>query len=85
MTVKHSLLFSCRQVARQVSESLEHPLPLDRRIVVIFHLAMCSACRAYRRQVIGLDRLIRIRLRRNTMEQMTGAERERLLKRLRGE
>lgn len=79
---QHSLLFSCRQVTRQVSESLEHRLPVGRRIVVLLHLAMCSACRAYRRQVLGLDRLIRVRLGRPVIAPMTAAERERLLKRL---
>lgn len=76
------LLFSCRQVTRQVAESLEHPLPIGRRSVVLFHLAMCSACRAYRRQLIGLDRLIRIRVQRQAVTPMTSAERARLLQRL---
>lgn len=54
-----SSLFSCREAVRLASEALDHPLGLRRRMELRVHLAMCSACRAYRRQIGLLDRLVR--------------------------
>ncbi len=76
------LLFSCRKATRAVSEALEHQLPLGRRLALNLHLAMCSACRRYRRQIRGFDRALRIRLQRPQNVTMSSAERERILKRL---
>ncbi len=50
---------SCREAARNVAEALEHQLPWHRRFALVFHLVICSACRRYRHQVIGLNRLVR--------------------------
>ena len=79
---ERGVLFSCRQATRLVSDSLERPLPLRRRLALTLHLALCSACRAYRRQVIGIDRLLR--LPREPQDGLSDAERTRLLARLRG-
>jgi predicted anti-sigma-YlaC factor YlaD len=49
---------SCKEAARNVAEALEHELPLGRRLALRFHLLICSACRRYRRQVVGLNRLV---------------------------
>jgi predicted anti-sigma-YlaC factor YlaD len=80
--MKRVLFFSCQRVSRLVSESIEHSLPRSQRVALIMHFAVCSACRAYRRQVIGLDRLIRLRMRQPVQETMTPDERQRLLQRL---
>jgi predicted anti-sigma-YlaC factor YlaD len=53
------LLTSCKQAARTLSEGLDRPLPFHRRLGLSLHLMMCAACRQYRRQVIGLNRLVR--------------------------
>ena len=54
-----SAAFSCREASRLATEALDHPLSFRGRVELRFHLAMCSACRAYRRQVTSLERLIR--------------------------
>lgn len=52
-------MFSCRSAAALISESLDHPLRRPQRFSLACHLAVCSACRAYRRQVAGLDAFAR--------------------------
>lgn len=54
-----SAIFSCREAVRLATEALDSPLSMRGRIELRMHLAMCSACRAYRRQVGALDRLVR--------------------------
>jgi len=47
-----SLLFpSCVETARRLSAAQERPLRGGERVGVIFHLAICSFCRRYRRQL----------------------------------
>lgn len=79
------LLTSCRQAARSLAESLERPLPLHRRMGLSLHLMMCAACRQYRRQVIGLNRLVRRRVRETSgpVMELDAVTRQRLLERLR--
>lgn len=57
-----SALFSCREASRLASTAIDRPLPFTRRVELRLHLAMCAACRAYRRQLITLDRLVRGRI-----------------------
>ena len=54
-----SALFSCREASRLASTAIDRPLPLARRLELRLHLAMCAACRAYRRQLGTIDRLVR--------------------------
>lgn len=79
------LLTSCKQAARSVAESLEHPLPFHRRMGLSLHLMMCAACRQYRKQVIGLNRLVRRQVREASgpVVDLDAATRDRLLERLR--
>ena len=49
---------SCKDAAKTVAEGLERELPLHRRVALKFHLLICTACRRYRRQVIGINRLV---------------------------
>lgn len=79
------LLTSCKQAARSLAESLEHPLPLHRRMGLSLHLMMCAACRQYRRQVLGLNRLVRQQVREQAgpVVELDAATRQRLLDRLR--
>lgn len=56
-----SAIFSCREAVRLATEAIDRPLGLRRRVVLRVHLLMCGACRAYRRQVGALDRLVRQR------------------------
>lgn len=81
-----SAMFSCREAVRLASEALDHPLTLRRRIELRVHLAMCDACRSYRRQVGALDRLVRSRPRRedDLDAALTPEARERIRRALRG-
>lgn len=47
-------MLTCKEVSILVSESLEHNLPLRRRMAVRMHLMMCSMCRTYRNQMLQL-------------------------------
>ena len=53
---------SCREAARLSSEALDHPLSLRNRIELRTHMLVCGACRAYRRQLVQLDTLVRSRM-----------------------
>ncbi len=79
------LLTSCKQAARTLSEGLDQPLPLHRRMGLAMHLMMCAACRHYRRQVVGLNRLVRRRMRDPSPQvvELDAATRQRLVDRLR--
>jgi predicted anti-sigma-YlaC factor YlaD len=79
-----TLLTSCKKAARALSESLDRPLPFHRRIGLSLHLMMCAACRQYRRQMIGLNRLVRNRMHEvGPVTDLDTATRQRLLERLR--
>ncbi len=52
-------MFNCRQIARLVSESMDHTLPLNQRMGVRFHLMMCRHCGRYEQQLHRLRRLAR--------------------------
>ncbi len=53
-----SAIFACREAVRLANQSLDHPLTLIQRIELRTHLAMCQACRVYRRQSRALSRTI---------------------------
>ena len=38
---------SCQEVARLVSESMEHRLSIWERMGLMFHLSMCKLCRGF--------------------------------------
>lgn len=54
-------MFNCRRIARLVSESMDHSLPLNQRMGVRFHLMMCRHCGRYEQQLHRLRRLARRR------------------------
>jgi predicted anti-sigma-YlaC factor YlaD len=54
-----SAVNSCREAARLASRAIDGPLPFSSRLALRLHLAMCSACRVYRRQIGQIDRLVR--------------------------
>jgi hypothetical protein len=79
------LFTSCKEAAKASAEALEHELPFHRRFALGFHLLICSACRRYRAQVIGLNRLVRryVREEQKPVVELDPATRQRLLERLR--
>lgn len=60
-------MLSCREASRLVADGLDHELPWPRRLSLWMHLAMCGACARFRRQLVGLDRLVRRRVRDNEL------------------
>ncbi|QDS94483.1 hypothetical protein FF011L_32620 [Roseimaritima multifibrata] len=42
-------MFSCKEISKLVSQSLDAPLPRRKRIVVWMHLHMCRLCAAFAR------------------------------------
>lgn len=56
-------MLSCKEAAKLVSENLDRKLPFWRRVSLRLHLAMCSTCAAYRRQIEVLNRLVTTRYR----------------------
>jgi hypothetical protein len=50
---------SCREVARLISESLDKPLPIHKRVSMQIHFMMCGWCRAFNRQMHMLHKVIR--------------------------
>ena len=57
-------MLSCKETARLLSESLEHPLPFRRRLGLKMHLLMCRFCRRYARQVRAIESVARSYARR---------------------
>jgi len=45
-------MLSCKDVTRLISESMDHSLPLGKRIGVRLHLLICKFCARYERQLI---------------------------------
>lgn len=58
------MMLSCRDVTRLISESMDHSLPLGKRIGMRIHLLICLFCTRYKRQLI----LIREAARRLVVE-----------------
>ncbi len=52
-------MLRCREISKLVSESMEHELPLQKRLQVWMHLAMCRLCAAFARQLRLLRRAAR--------------------------
>jgi len=58
-------MLSCKDVTRLISESMDHSLPLGKRIGVRFHLLICRFCERYERQLL---------LIRETVKQLVAGE-----------
>ncbi|RUM44271.1 MAG: zf-HC2 domain-containing protein [Desulfocapsa sp.] len=54
-------LFSCKKVSALISESMDHKLPIYKRLGIQFHLMMCALCRRYRKQLLLLRSVFRER------------------------
>ena len=45
-------MLSCKDVTKLLSESMDRPLPLGKRIGVRLHLIICKWCARYERQLL---------------------------------
>ncbi len=52
-------MLSCKEVARLLSESVDHKLSLWQRVNLRLHLTMCKLCSGFRRDLMRFQRLIR--------------------------
>jgi hypothetical protein len=52
-------MFNCKEISRQISESMDHNLSLYQRMLIRVHLLMCRYCARFRRQVLFLRELCR--------------------------
>jgi len=64
-------MLTCKEVSELVSESLEHQLPLRRRMGVQIHLMMCSMCRTYLKQTLQLRDAVGSYARHEPAEHLT--------------
>ena len=49
---------SCRHASRLISEQLDHPLALSEKVMLQIHLAMCTNCVFFGRQIRALKNII---------------------------
>jgi len=52
------IITSCKETSRLLSERLDHPLPLSKRILMRMHLLMCNNCVYFGRQVESLKNIL---------------------------
>jgi predicted anti-sigma-YlaC factor YlaD len=52
-------MLTCKEASHLISQELDGPLPLGRRILLRFHLLWCEACRQYNRQARFLREAMR--------------------------
>lgn len=52
-------MLSCKDVTRLLSESMDHSLPIGRRVGVRFHLLICKFCARYERQLLLIRETVR--------------------------
>lgn len=52
-------MLSCKDVTQLISESMDHSLPLGKRIGVRLHLLMCKFCSRYERQLLLIRETVR--------------------------
>lgn len=51
-------MITCKEVAKLLSDSMEHELSLWQKISMRTHLMMCGMCRSYRRQLLALRKIL---------------------------
>jgi predicted anti-sigma-YlaC factor YlaD len=82
------LNLNCRAATRLLSESLDRDLTRIERIGLRLHLIVCGACRAYRRQLAAMRRMIRRHLATggdaDSEARLSAEARERILKTIEG-
>lgn len=52
-------MLSCRDVTQLLSQSMDYPLPLGKRIGMWLHLLMCKFCARYERQLLLIRETVR--------------------------
>jgi hypothetical protein len=55
-------MFSCKDVSKKVSASMDRTLPFYQRMFIRIHLMMCKYCSRFRRQLMILRKMSRIEI-----------------------
>lgn len=53
-------MMTCKDISKQVSDSLDRELPLRLRMEMRIHLMMCGLCRNYRKQVLLMRKILHL-------------------------
>ena len=53
-------MFSCKEVSKKVSDSMDKSLPLYQRMFIRMHIMMCKYCSRFKKQLLMLRKLSRI-------------------------
>ncbi|HEY6097506.1 MAG TPA: hypothetical protein VIU83_05570 [Candidatus Deferrimicrobium sp.] len=53
------MMLSCKDATRLISESMDHSLPLAKRVGVRLHLLICIFCSRYKRQLLLIRETVR--------------------------
>ena len=81
-------MLTCKDVTRLLSESMDHSLPIGRRVGVRFHLLLCKFCARYERQLLLIRETVRQLAAMEdaygslTVERLSGEAKERIRKSL---
>jgi anti-sigma factor ChrR (cupin superfamily) len=67
-------MLMCREATRLISEGLDRRLPWWQRISLRFHVMMCGACHAYKKQIESLHRLVLQKFRAQMQHTLGGHE-----------
>ena len=59
---------SCKEVARYVSEEIDHPRPFWQRIMFRLHLAMCRMCGGHAAEIRQIHNAVQERSRQLKLE-----------------
>ena len=51
-------MFSCKEVSRKVSESMDRRLPWHQWLLMNLHLMMCKYCRRFKDQLLVMHRAL---------------------------
>ncbi len=52
-------MFSCKEVSRKVSESMDRDLPAHHRLLMHLHLMMCRYCRRFQDHLLIMRRALK--------------------------
>ena len=53
------MMLSCREAVRLISEGMDRPLPIWKRIGLRAHVLICTWCERYRRQLLFIRSALR--------------------------
>jgi hypothetical protein len=50
-------MFSCKEVSRRISESMDRAIPMHQRFFIRMHIMMCKYCERFRKQLLFLRQM----------------------------